>query len=208
MLFTKVILVYLLLTFWEWFIHCLIMHGDENKLIKIPIIGSYLSKIASSHLTHHKEVNMDMTLNNITNIHSLFFSWSIFTVLSSVMFVSLLVVGFSFKHSLILSVLLGLLVCFLWNNWHTDMHDSNVTIPLREGLPNHPGMISKGPIYKWLKRYHTTHHLQKGNKYNYNIIFPGFDHLMGTYQECCIDNTKYCENNIDQRCLSKQSFCF
>lgn len=208
MLLIKVILVYLLLSFWEWFIHCLIMHGDKHKLKKIPVMGPYLADVASSHLTHHKEVNMDMKLNNITDIHSLFFGWNVCFILTILMFGSLVTIGFSLKHASILSVLLGMLVCFLWNNWHTDMHDSNVTIAITEGIPNQLGLISRGPVYNWLKRYHTTHHLQKGNKYNYNIIFPGFDHLMGTYQECCVDNTNYCKNTADQRCLSKQTFCF
>ena len=38
------------------------------------------------------------------------------------------------------------------------------------------------------------HHLVKGqNKGNYNIILPGGDYLLGTYNSC-VDNIDYCKN--------------
>lgn len=40
------------------------------------------------------------------------------------------------------------------------------------------------------------HHLVKGqNKGNYNIILPGGDYLLGTYNSC-VDNRDYCKIQI------------
>lgn len=192
---------------WEWVLHSLVMHGDPEKLKRFPLIGSYLSKTASTHLDHHKEVNMNMKLINITDKRSLFFSWDICLILSALFMVSLLLFKFKLKDSIIISLTLGVLVSFLWNNWHTDMHDSDIKISISEGVPNSPGLISKGPLYRWLWKYHATHHLQKGSKYNYNIIFPGFDWLCGTYKGNCVDNTAYCNENWDYRCQIKKKFC-
>lgn len=205
----KVITVYLLLTFWEWFLHSQIMHGDPDMLGKVPLLGNYLARTARSHLNHHKEVMMDMRLRDVKELGSLFFSWSIMAITTTLMFLSLWgAFKFEPKEAAMISIGLGLLVCFLWNNWHTDMHDSGIKIDIFTGVPNTPGMISKGPIYKWLWGYHAIHHMQKGDKYNYNIIFPGFDYLMGTNKGRCIDNTDYCSKGFDSRCLSRQRYCY
>ena len=56
----KILTIYISITFLEWFIHNKMMHGDPEKLIKIPIVGKYLSNTAEEHLSHHKDVNMNM----------------------------------------------------------------------------------------------------------------------------------------------------
>ena len=48
---------------------------------------------------------------------------------------------------------------------------------LRDGVPNHPKLLSHGRIYKWLWANHAIHHLQKGEKGNFNIILPGADYI-------------------------------
>lgn len=192
---------------WEWVLHCLVMHGNPETLIRIPVIGSYLSQTAMNHLNHHKEVNMDMKLNTLSSVDSLFFSWKIFIITSSLMAFSLLLFNFNMKEASLISLGLGVLVCFLWNNWHTDMHGTDIKISLSKGIPNIPGLISKGPLYRWLWKYHATHHLQKGSKHNYNIIFPGFDWLCGTYQGNCVNNDEYCTKNWDYRCQVRKNFC-
>lgn len=207
MLLTKIILIYFLLSMWEWILHCMVMHGDAKEFKRVPIIGNYLSQTAQHHLDHHKEVNMNMSLNNISDVNSLFFSWQIFMIITILMTVSLLLFNFKPKEASLISIGLGLLVCFLWNNWHTDMHGTDVKISPTQGFPNKPGFISRGPLYRWLWKYHATHHLQKGSKYNYNIIFPGFDWMVGTYKGNCVDNNDYCNKNWDYRCHIRKSFC-
>jgi sterol desaturase/sphingolipid hydroxylase (fatty acid hydroxylase superfamily) len=186
------------------------MHGDEEKFKKIPIVGSYLAKTAKDHIEHHKDVNMNMTINgNTSSNSSLFFSWEICVILIIFSMGSLKIFRFTNKESLIYSVIISIFVCFLWNNWHNDMHDSKMQIDMYEGFPNVPGLISKGPIYKWLWKYHANHHLQKGYKYNYNIIFPCFDYVLGTYKgDTCIDNSDYCNTTSDYRCQINKKFCY
>lgn len=65
-------------------------------------------------------------------------------------------------------------------------------------------MLSQGLIYRFLWKYHAIHHLRKGSKYNYNIVLPGFDLLMGTFHAFYYDNNAYCKTHHDERCLEKQ----
>lgn len=205
----KVIIIYVLLSFWEWVLHSQVMHGNPSVLKKVPILGDYLARTATSHVNHHKEVMMDMRLRHVKEVNSLFFSWMITAITTILMFISLWgVFKFGPKEAGLISAGLGVLVSFLWNNWHTDMHDSGVKVDASVGFPNNPGMISKGPLYKWLWGYHAIHHMQKGDKYNYNIIFPGFDFLVGTNKGRCIDNTDYCSKGFDARCMTRQKRCY
>lgn len=71
-----IVIFYLVGTFLEWYIHKYIMHGNENDLKNIIIIGDILKDIAVSHKLHHINVNMDMTLNDDhDNGKCLFFGW-------------------------------------------------------------------------------------------------------------------------------------
>ncbi len=56
---------------------------------------------------------------------------------------------------------------FLWNVFHTEMH-----------IPKN-GWLSRTLVYRMLARYHWMHHKYPGK--NYNVVFPLFDFLMGTY---------------------------
>ena len=69
------ILTYILCSFTEWFLHSQIMHGNMQSLSKVPIIGNALAETSRAHMEHHKEVNMDMTLNHDKLEKNLFFSF-------------------------------------------------------------------------------------------------------------------------------------
>jgi hypothetical protein len=97
-----------------------------------------------------------------------------------------------------ITAVICVLYCFLWNNLHTDMHDVNMKIPLKEGMPHYPGLMSKGLIYNWLWKNHALHHLQKEGKGNYNIIFPGADFLFCSYNSK-FDNRKFCEKHRNDK---------
>jgi hypothetical protein len=176
------------------------MHGEPEKLKWIPVFGFLSSKIAEEHLEHHKEVDMDMRLNNISNEKALFFDWYITFLLFVLFFTTMFTIYRPKKmknlmYLFIYSFSIVSFESFLWNNIHNDMHASNITIRLYDGIPNTPGLLSKGPIYRYLWRNHAIHHLQKDNKGNFNIIFPGTDHIFGTKHYSCFDNTTYCEKN-------------
>lgn len=55
----KIFIIYATISFLEWSIHKFIMHGNEEKLRRIPILGKYMADTAREHLDHHKEVQMD-----------------------------------------------------------------------------------------------------------------------------------------------------
>ena len=89
---------------------------------------------------------------------------------------------------------------YVWSSIHSHYH--NRYIKTNKPLINKPNITIYSPlpffipnesssIYKYLYWYHTLHHLNKGeNKGNYNIIFPLFDFIFGTYKYN-VDNTKH-----------------
>lgn len=191
---------YIILSFMEWILHNKIMHGNEKQLRKIPIIGNYLGNTAKLHLEHHKEVKSDMTLHGISNVNSLFFSWKLLFTMGPVYYIILyLIMNPENKlFFLIYVIFIVLLEGFIWNNFHNDMHNSDFTIDLFEGFPNSPKKYSKGFIYRWLWKNHAIHHLQKYNKGNFNIIYPGFDLFFNTYNNK-IDNRDFCKDNPNDK---------
>tara|TARA_B110000977_G_scaffold84695_1_gene113100 strand:- start:12270 stop:12857 length:588 start_codon:yes stop_codon:yes gene_type:complete len=188
------------------------MHGDPQRLRKVPIIGNLLAETAEGHLGHHKQVQMDMKLESNKLEKSLFFGYD--TLLE--IFFILLVVGMVNKHVLKMGnksyiCYIFAMTCMysvLWNNMHVDMHGVKGTIDYKSGIPNSSGLLSRGPVYRYLWKYHAIHHLQKGDtKGNYNIILPGADFLFGTYTGFCYDNIEYCKTNDDKRCYNTRKKC-
>lgn len=201
-----IILIYILMSFYEWFLHRHVMHGDINVLKKIPLLGRYLVETAREHLEHHKHVNMDMTLKTHKQTTGVYFTWDV--TLIFIIILTLSTTKIIPKYILFAAMA----VCFhnlLWNNWHTRFHDYKHDIPFSTGLPK-MDLFPTGYVYDTLWKYHTIHHSQKGEKYNFNIIFPMFDHIFGTYKGgSCVDNTEYCKkNHSDDRCYQGQSFCY
>ncbi len=203
---TYLILIYIFISFYEWFIHRYIMHGDPDILSKIPLMGIYLAKTAEDHINHHKHVNIDMTLKEHNKTTGVYFPWS-----TTLVFIVLLLLNIRryISNSILISILAVCIHNILWNNWHTKFHDYKHNVSIKEGLPT-IGMLPSGFIYNQLWKYHTVHHSQKGEKYNFNIIFPLFDHVFGTYNgDVCIDNMEYCKkNHSDDRCYQPQYYCF
>jgi len=188
------------------------MHGDEDKLANIPFIGKALAKTAQKHIEHHKEVNMNMRLTHEQLHNKLFFSWETLIQTSIVLSIFGLFVKYNIKMDntkyIIYIAYLSLLYTILWNNIHVDMHGVKGTIRINDGVPNKNGLLSRGPLYRFLWKYHAVHHLQKGDeKGNYNIVLPGMDYIFGTYNGFCYDNTEYCRKNYDSRCHDKIKAC-
>lgn len=197
-----IISIYILSSFMEWSLHKFVMHGNPEFFEKIPLIGKILASTARDHLRHHEHVNIDMTLSQ-TKTNGLYFWWS--TTLTFII-IALILSKFMAPVPIVLSILIHNI---LWNNWHTRFHKYDQTVKIKEGLPTFQ-MFPVGPIYDYLWKYHAIHHSQKGEKYNFNIILPLFDHLFGTLgDKSCIDNTLYCKTQqSDYRCYQNQYRCY
>jgi len=208
MIALDLIIVYFTLTLWEWVLHAKVMHGDPDQLRRVPIVGPTLAKVAADHLAHHIDVQIDMTLKGDAHESGLFFSWQTTIVGTLLVFATLKTARMGTTQALSLSITASLLMSVLWNSWHASMHGTDLTVDAKKGMPRWKG-LSRGPLYRWLWKYHAIHHSQKGQKYNFNIIFPGFDWLMGTYKSHCFDNTAYCEENQqDGRCNQTKRHCY
>lgn len=207
-MFTKIIKIYFIISFLEWFLHKYIMHGDPNILENIPIIGNELKKKSIEHLNHHKEVQINMEIKGEKD--GLNFGWKLF-------FILLIITNFLFittktfvskKNSFIVSVIIILIYFMLWNTIHPEMHFIVDKISWKKGIPSQKEYFNfDNCIYKWLLKNHTLHHLQKNNKRNFNIILPGFDIIFDTYNKTCYDNTDYClDNENDTRVCGNKEF--
>ena len=201
-----VCVIYLLCSCVEWILHNKIMHGNLKQLSQFPLIGDKLSQVAEDHLNHHKNVNMDMTMKHVDkNAKGLIFKWSSTFHIAIVLFFTSYIFKKEMKsQSRLLYILsISLFYSCLWNTIHLNMHNVDYKVKKEEGMCNLKKKQNHNMIYNFLWKYHAIHHLQKGNKKNFNIVLPGFDFIMGTFQNNCYDNTEYCKTNNDIRCLTK-----
>jgi len=205
---SSLLIVYFALTFWEWVLHSQIMHGDPDTLRGVPVIGPFLAKVAADHIAHHVDVNIDMSLKGEAHDSGLFFSWQT-TIAGALLMIGTLLLARVDTHKAIgMGIAASLLMSVLWNSLHAGMHGSELRVDASMGVPSMCG-LSTGPIYDALWTYHAVHHSQKGRKFNFNILFPGFDFIAGTYKHGCFDNTVYCAaNGHDDRCAHVQQGCF
>ena len=208
----NVIIIYIIVSFIEWFIHKYIMHGNPETLIKIPLIGDRLSSTAVNHKHHHKQILMNMHYINEHSTNG--FYWFDTIALGTIFAIFFKILTDINDNKIILFIILTMTIgySFLWNTIHNQMHYTTKTMTLKEGVPSIilDRSIIKNPIYKFLYINHGIHHLQKGDKYNYNIIFPMFDDLFFTKKYGkCYNNVAYCKlnKNKDKRCNSKVVGC-
>lgn len=209
--FCFLIFIYCVISYFEWFLHHYVMHS--NGFAK-PIMDYY--KLKNSHLDHHIECKLDQSLpddfieegivfnmkdgENIALCILLFMSayvyWQFFPRFKQSFSLSF-VFGFIF--------LISVLYFYIWSSIHSHYH--NRYVEANQPLKNNPQLTIYSPyrffipndssfLYKYLYKYHTLHHLNKGQvKCNYNIICPMFDYLFGTYK-ANVDNTLYFSKTI------------
>lgn len=205
----KLIYIYICISFNEWFFHKYIMHGDAEQLSTIPLVGKQLSNIATSHHTHHKIISMNMIPN--PQHHQSSFHWKEIFLFIFIFYIQLIPLFKDTNTKIYISFTVSILYAFLWNNIHNDMHNSTGKVYVTSGPPNNlKQKLTNNPLYSYLWHNHAIHHLQKGQKFNFNIVCVGFDHIMGTLSDkWCYDNVKYCEENpTDKRCFtSTNRYC-
>jgi len=209
-----VFIIYMLSSFLEWTVHKYILHCTTNKTInsiidKIP----YFKETCKSHIDHHVNVNVDMTVNDKeedhTNDAKFRMGWNIFIPL----LLGFLLFGFIAKYisgyniSIIPLLIISFITTFaweyIWNKTHAAMHDFEYEYSVTKG-PYDNGILNTEYIKKVLYTNHEAHHLQKGDrKGNYNIIFFGADEWLLTNNKT-IDNTEYCKTHSKEQICRKQ----
>lgn len=176
-----IIILYLESSIGEVLIHKYFMHNKEGSLIR-RLYGDM-------HINHHLDVLNDMKLKDNFGDRGLYFALSDSLYVSILTFMvwypTIKLFGYDLgeEYLLVITTILGLIYKFTWDFLHYSFHQITE-------LEKFKG----SNVFKWLFINHSLHHLIKGKKKgNYNILFPGGDHLFGTYNSC-IDNTEYCKN--------------
>lgn len=215
------LVVYMNLTALEWVVHKYVMHGYDR--VNFPIVGRLIEHESAQHWAHHHEVNSDMSLAIEDKEHKhkgLFFQYKATVFFTLVLYViltlqfKLLKLNVKSSTTAIISVGSTIFYSFLWNNFHALLHGADeVFLSFVHGVPNtHQNTVVNWMPkvwFNWMMLNHAQHHAVKGpSKGNYNIILPGFDYLMGTYNNPpCFDNTAFCENS-DLGACDKPKGCF
>lgn len=198
-----IIVLYITISLFEWFLHYYIMH--EHGVIS-KLSQKIISKIHSSHTNHHKETHL--TQQNNSNEGELVFC--IFDPPIILVCVLIIIILLNIRSlipqlkdtisvkALVIIILLTLLAYILsWNSIHTRYHNRKVklTDQIKYSLIPFFNPDTNSSIYKYLFRYHTLHHLNKGeSKGNYNIILPLFDFVFNTYTSR-VDNRLHFSKN-------------
>lgn len=176
------IIIYTIFTLTEWLIHRYIMHSKKEN---------YLSRY---HLMHHLSVNPDNMRIKINNRggkeqnlcldhYALTPFVLILPIFCCLLYLFTNKVKF-FIFSIVIFTVFIFLNIYLWNGIHSYMHNEIGTERCNFPSLNH-NIIEKNKdnwYIKWVIKNHTTHHKVKGDKKgNFNIIYPGADYLLGTY---------------------------
>lgn len=193
-----IVLFYTWVSVMEWVAHKYIMHKQI---------------IDNSHVNHHIDVRLDQSIHSsfhpeglifkpINQLILFFIGWTSAIMLWKVIGMNTWIPW----YFLILFVLLiSQLYFWMWNSMHSSYHlryieintpmtNENGETSIIYGILPHFRPNKHNWLYKWMKRYHALHHMNKGeSKGNYNIILPLTDHLFGTYTPK-VDNRKYFSN--------------
>ena len=154
--------------------------------------GTWRDKIFSRwnrlHVQHHLDTNDDMTMVEGYNWKGIRFNYltSRLSVVigSSVSYllVKALRLNLPFWPTPLVSWLLAMYHGVLWNKLHTDSHDLQETLTWFDGVKYVKNVPTGNRYARWLLTNHIGHHAIDG-KGNYNIVFPGPDHLAGTFYQ-------------------------
>lgn len=219
---TICVIVYVNLTTMEWIVHKYVMHGYDRP--GIPILGDLIENDSALHWAHHREVLGDMTLDAETNDaekhRGLFFRYKATIKFTVIIFVLLTLQFKVFKMkippgtTISIALVSTLGYSFMWNNFHAALHGAHdIILPGTTGVTNRYQKHALDWVprfwFEWMMYNHAHHHAVKGiSKGNYNIILPGFDYVMGTYNKPpCFDNTEFCKNE-DLKACDRPKGCF
>ena len=198
----KIVYVYLVISYLEWFIHKYIMHGDETRLCKYPVVGKQLASIARGHQNHHKTVRMDMHFRSPEELNT--YKWWVTNIFTLVLYILTVPLFWKHKYTYLLFVYaLVIFLTFCQTRCTTTFITPKVICRSTKEYRIYTSEWWKNNfVYKSLYLNHAMHHLQKGPyKYNHNIVIPGMDYLLGTKMRGNVyNNEEYCNNTEDIRC--------
>jgi hypothetical protein len=170
-------------------------------------LGEYLSKtFESKHVEHH----LDTKLNQYNDGEEDDFVFQIFSSFFPIMMLLIITItwhmftylpGFkkfkTFKGVFFTSFAVVLLYCWTWSSLHTKYHRKEISLKNQVFYVAMPFFEpdTSSSLYKYLFKYHTLHHLNKGeSKGNYNVVCPFFDFIFNTYKTR-VDNRLYFSKN-------------
>ena len=203
-------LIYVIVSFLEWYIHRYLMHETTNPIInQINYIFKWVYfkihgyKQTESHVNHHKIVKNDGVVDEEDD--GMLYSAAHIPVTTIVGFAIYYCITnlIGYRHTakeymIVLGLFGGVSYGYylLWNILHPAYHE--------HGDPWFRTRLQGNGLYKFLRKYHMIHHMNKGDdKCNFNIILPGFDHLMGTFR-WSIDNTEFCKKTLSKTAKEKE----
>lgn len=103
----------------------------------------------------------------------------------------------SIKYFILMTFIPMFIYIWSWNSIHTKYHNREVSLENQMSYNIIPFFKpdTNSRIYKYLYKYHTLHHLNKGkNKGNYNIVCPLFDYIFNTYNSKVDNKLHFLEN--------------
>jgi hypothetical protein len=174
------------------------------------VISNFLHKIGNrayiNHTNHHRETNLiqettsndkELVITIFNPITILLISLLINTLLNIRLLIPQLKNTISVNTSVI-SILSTLIIyVWSWNSIHTRYHNHKVNLidQIKISLIPFFNPDTNSNLYKYYFRYHTLHHLNKGeSKGNYNIVLPLFDFIFNTYTPI-VDNRLHFSKN-------------
>ena len=180
------IVILILISTTEWFIHKYIMHGTN-----LEKFGSFISDSGEEHIQHHTITRRDMTINqnNIGPAENLCLKWKSMLIIFIFLLISSLLIGKSIGvKPLIPSVMvivLSFYVISMWNTIHPNLHHESgckmgCLFAAKDGTFYH-NILVNSRLGIFLKEYHILHHNIKKPKTNFNVTLPIADYLFGTH---------------------------
>jgi len=191
-----IIILYIITSLIEWCAHYYFMHGNG--------IGSIFKE--EDHIYHHKKTYLSQ-YNTGPESELVFRLYALATILLTIMILIILSFfwhiipyfkyNFSYITFMVIVLLTTLFYFWCWGSIHSRYHNRKIEIynQISYNLVPYFSPDVNSPIYKYLFKYHTLHHMNKGeSKGNYNIICPLFDYIFGTYTSR-VDNRLHFSKN-------------
>ncbi|KAJ1459592.1 hypothetical protein M885DRAFT_510731 [Pelagophyceae sp. CCMP2097] len=180
--FARLVLIqYLVFSAFEYCFHRWCMHAPRGTLA-----DRIFQRWNRLHVQHHVDTNKDMTMvegYNWKGIRFNFLTSQLAALIGTSVSVALCAAA-RLRLPLWPTPVAALMVSayhgVMWNRLHTDSHGLEDTLTWTDGLPYVKGVPTANPYARWLLTNHIGHHTV-GGRGNYNIVFPGPDHLAGTF---------------------------
>lgn len=164
----------------EWGYHNKVMHAKPKSWGR-----RYLRHHNLLHINHHKDTRPDMTMQETYDRDAVYFHTrvTLYTPVLGCLVLSALIAAtgaaIPYWWTIVSPTVIAIIHGVLWNTLHADSHGLELDLTIH-GPPRLTSLPRDNPYSHWVVRNHSLHHIMRGIG-NYNIIFPGWDHVLGTY---------------------------